>query len=688
MRLSARYLLLTTAIALAMTAGRGAIARDGFEHDGDGDALRILSPVTIHYDGSTDDLLTAGLGKSGLAGTTPTLVDPLHPTAAELRRLAIYTNYRALVDMSAAGGYGTYWGPNVTADGTVTASQGLIPGDETLAYALQPDGSRVTLMIQVPDSFDPRHACIVTGPSSGSRGVYGAIATAGEWGLKHGCAVAYTDKGSGTGFDDLQNGEVTLLQGQVVPIATAGRNSQFTARLSAHERAAFDAAYPSRFAFKHAHSQVNPEKDWGSYVLQSIRYAFQVLNAKYPGAGISKRNTIVIASSVSNGGGASIRAAEEDRNGLIDGVAVGEPNVNPVSARFSIQQGSQPRFNRHSRPLIDYVTLQNIYVGCAVNGPSIIVPFNLAAPSPGRCMALKNAGLLTGTTLAEQATQAQAILNHFGIMPEQNPLEGVIWYSYVPQSISVTYANAYGRFSVADALCGYSFAAVTAAGTPTKLSDPAEAILFATSNGIPPTGGVALINNVANLEDRLSTTDQDLRGALCLRSLATGSDATTGAALSATQKRQARRIEEGVEEILATGQLHRKPTLIVTGRADDILPPNFTSRGYVGLNALQEGGESRVRYIEVKNAQHLDSILSLPGISSSYVPLHRYFIEAMDRMYAHFRNGQALPPSQVMQTVPRGAGAPALTDVNVPPISDSPGTNQIIFTNRVLYIPE
>ena len=149
----------------------------------------------------------------------------------------------------------------------------------------------------------------------------------------------------------------------------------------------------------------------------------------------------------------------------------------------------------------------------------------------------------------------------------------------MPQSISVTYANAYGRFNVADALCGYSFGAVTATGAPTTLSPLDKAILFGTSNGIPPTGSVALINNFANLEDRRSTTDQDLRGALCLRSLATGREATTHAALSPTQARQAQRIEDGVEEILATGRLHRTPTLIVTGRADDILPPNFTSRG-------------------------------------------------------------------------------------------------------------
>src|SRR3546814_1144686 len=45
--------------------------------------------------------------------------------------------------------------------------------------------------------------CIVLGPSSGSRGVYGAIGTAGEWGLKKGCAVALSDTGKGMGLHDL-----------------------------------------------------------------------------------------------------------------------------------------------------------------------------------------------------------------------------------------------------------------------------------------------------------------------------------------------------------------------------------------------------------------------------------------------------------------------------------------------------
>ncbi len=37
-------------------------------------------------------------------------------------------------------------------------------------------------MIQVPESFDINNPCIITGTSSGSRGIYGAIATSGSGG--------------------------------------------------------------------------------------------------------------------------------------------------------------------------------------------------------------------------------------------------------------------------------------------------------------------------------------------------------------------------------------------------------------------------------------------------------------------------------------------------------------------------
>jgi hypothetical protein len=43
---------------------------------------------------------------------------------------------------------------------------------------------------------------------------------------------------------------------------------------------------------------------------------------------VVRNDTRLIASSVSNGGGASVRAVEQDDEHLIDGLAVGEPNVN------------------------------------------------------------------------------------------------------------------------------------------------------------------------------------------------------------------------------------------------------------------------------------------------------------------------------------------------------------------------
>jgi len=680
-RLAATYFASVSVLALvAATTNTPALAGDE-------------GVIHTHYDGVTNDLLTAGLGKSGLGSATPpSFADPLHPTAEELRRLAIYNNYRALVDPTPGGGFGTLYGPNVTANGTVTTSEGLIAGDEYIAFHKGGGGrTRVTMMVQVPDSFS---SCIITAPSSGSRGVYGAIATAGEWGLKHGCVVAYTDKGTGTGADDLQNNTVDLIRGERADAAQAGDDSNFTAAISDGERAAFNTATPNRFAFKHAHSQQNPEKDWGQNVLRSIKFAFEVLNEKFRGQGVAfdKRNTIVIASSVSNGGGASARAVEQDDEHLIDGLAVGEPNVNPkFTSKFTIVQPSGQTFAAHSRPLIDYTTLIDVFQGCASAAPAnAAAPLNLA-PSLARCASLHAAGLLTSTTATDQANEAQKILNDFGIQPEQNVVAPGYWFAFVHQAISVTYANAYSRSSVLDNLCNFSFGATNASGAPIALAAAGEAQIFGSSNGIPPTSGVNLINNAVPggpKEDRASTADQNLAGALCLRSLALGRDAATGAALNKAAAKEAEQIEESVEEITASGNLHQIPSIFVAGRNDAILPLNFAARAYFGLNNIVEGSQSPLHYYEVTNAQHLDSFNQFHGYNALLVPLHRYFIQAMDLMFDHLRNGRALPPSQVVHTTPRGAGAPPITLANVPPIADAPAPNvQITFAGGQVRIP-
>ena len=299
----------------ATVAAAGALLIVGACASNNGENINIkptyLGAVSVTtYDGTSDDLLTAGLGKTKLGGTAPTVADPLKPTAAELRRLAIFNNYRAVLDITAAGGYGTLYGPNVDINGVATTNEGLIGGTEYITYSDDGTGAQnVTMMVQVPSTFNPAAPCIVTGTSSGSRGVYGAIGSSGEWGLKHGCAVAYTDKGTGTGIHDLQNNTVTLQNGVRSDAVVAGKNSNFTATLTDAERADFIAATPNRFAVKQAHSQQNPEKDWGKYTLQASEFAYYVLNEKYGSLAtdgtrhlqtLDPKNTIVIASSISN----------------------------------------------------------------------------------------------------------------------------------------------------------------------------------------------------------------------------------------------------------------------------------------------------------------------------------------------------------------------------------------------------
>ena len=75
-----------------------------------------------------------------------------------------------------------------------------------------------------------------------------------------------------------------------------------------------------------------------------------------------------------------------------------------------------------------------------------------------------------------------------------------------------------------------------------------------------------------------------------------------------------------------------------------------------------------------------------------FVPLHYYYVQAMDRMWAHLTQNVPLPPSQVLRTIPRGGTpgqAPALTAANVPPISNSPAAaDQITFSNNTVTIPD
>jgi len=670
---------------------------------------------TTYDEASGSDLLTAGLGIAGIQSATPPQpADPLAPTAEELRTIAIYNNTRALIDTTTAGGYGRLYGLGVPLEPGGEPSPELIFGDELLVFSDRGATDNVTMMVQVPLGFDPQRPCIVTGASSGSRGVYGAIGTSGEWGLKRGCAVAYTDKGTGTGAHDLDADTVSLIRGEREDAALAGDASNFTAPIDPADQSSFNEETPFRFAFKHAHSEDNPERLWGRHVLESIRFAFFVLNEvirpeRFPEAArFRPENTIVIGSSVSNGGGATILAAERDGRGLIDGVAVSEPNVNPVfDDRFVIQQGERDPLAEHSRPLYHYTTLLNVFQGCAnLANPDAPSSNAFEALYQGRCEALAEKGLVAGDTPEEQAADAQRIINEAGILPEQNFVQPFQWVLNVPQAIAVTYANAYGRASVLDDVCGYSFG-FTVPGAdpvpenvfqPAPLPEGVEAIIFGTSSGIPPTGGVDLINNESAdgpLSNRFSISpstglaDENLDGALCLWALALGEDPVTGKPLSGPERALSRRIERGIEKVLAEGDLDGTPAIIVTGRADGTIPPNHGSRAYFGLNKLVEGDESKLSYIEVTNAQHLDALIPVPGFSTEYVPLHHYLLEALDLMFAHLQESEALPESQVVRPQPRATAEAVLTLDDLPPIEQAPDEGDLIlFTGDAVVIPE
>jgi hydroxybutyrate-dimer hydrolase len=668
----------------------------------------FVKGAVIHntYDGVTDDLLTAGLGKSGLEGGRPTPANPANPTTAELRRLAIYTNYRALVDMSTKGGYGLLYGPNVDASGTVTAGEGRIAGDEYVAYADDGTGRlNVTMMVQIPSTFTPSAACIVTATSSGSRGVYGAIATAGEWGLKKGCAVAYTDKGSGNGGHDLNANAVYGIQGVRGNAATLGHQSIFTAPGTEAERTAFNAAFPNRWAYKHAHSQQNPERDWGLNTIQAVRFALYVINEKYGALDggtrrmtITKDNTLVIASSVSNGGGAAIAALEQDTDGYIDGLAVAEPQIQlDVPANVTIRRGAST-VAAYGKPLYDYFTLANLLQPCAAFAPSVAASparFLVRATAANRCVALAAQGLVTGTTEAERSESALAALRAAGWEADSDLLHASHYASSATLAVALTYANAYARASVRDNLCGYSFGGAPTAGVPAVLAENEAAQLFGTGNGIPPipppvalnilnnnsTGGAAV--DAASISPSTGLADYNIDGATCLRALFTG----TSASAVATRA--------GIDQVKRTGNLRGKPAVIVHGRSDTLIPVNHTSRPYYALNKLNDAG-SRLAYYEVTNAQHFDAFLGLlplfAGYDSRLVPLHRYFVQAMDIVYDNLKNNTPIPPSQVVRTKPRGGepgAAPPITLANVPPIAATPASaDAILFTYNTLSIPD
>lgn len=572
--------------------------------------------VTEHRAG--DDLLSAGLGLRGLGGAPVRFADPSRPTPSELRRRAIQNSWRGIADLGPLGGFGTVYGavPDV-------------PGREFTTFASLP-GARHPhrVLAQVPDAFDREARCLVVTASSGSRGVYGPIALAGAWGLPRGYAVAYTDKGTGAGYFDPADGTGVALDG------TRKKAGEATLEFEPHGVPA-DAGV----ATKHAHSGDNPEADWGRHVLQAARFGLAMLDRAFPDeAPFTAENTRIIATGLSNGGGAVLRAAGDDTEGLLDAVVALEPNIHVEG---------------HGRSFYDYATEAAVYLPAALAAPEFDdVPFaRVGIVSPPawalRGASLRAHGKLTGSIPQAQASEALAALRASGWRDDALKVAASSASLDLWRAVSVAYASAYLRREAGDMPCGFSYRIPQVAGMASPIDAVLRAAWWAEGSGVPPHAGVGLEGGTD------LSLDPTLPGCLCLRELWTGQGADS------------LRLREAVAATAAALPREDLPVFVVHGAEDGLIPVVFSSEPYVAW--LRASGRSPV-FWKVPHAQHFDAFLAFPDFGDRHAPLLPFGYAALDRAWAHLTAGRPLPEDALVRdTRPRGPGPLTSATLALPP---------------------
>ncbi|MDR3386508.1 MAG: 3-hydroxybutyrate oligomer hydrolase family protein [Rudaea sp.] len=568
----------------------------------------LTSPLreTVHR--GNDDLLTAGLGLAGLRGAPSAFANAAAPTPAELRRRAIQVSWKGIADLGPLGRYGDLYG-----------SAAGVGGREYQAFA-EVAGARSPhrVLVQVPDTFDARARCLVVTASSGSRGIYGAIALAGAWGLSHGCAVAYTDKGTGSGYFDTASATGIALDG--TPARAGDADLEFTP-------VGYSAA--AGIATKHAHSGDNPEADWGRHVLQAAEFGLAMLDRAHPQAApFTPRNTRILAVGVSNAGGAVLQAAGLDHDGMLGGVIALAPNVHVPG---------------HGRALYDYATEAALLMPCALTDARFdMIPFarmqgRIAPLGTARCATLAATDVLNCVGPRAQAAEALQRLHAGGwsdaaIATAASNTAFDLW-----RAIAATYASAYARSGVGDMPCGFRFYAHDTAGKARAPTTAERAAWWADASGVPPGAGVFLDETAT-----ADPSDPTLRGERCLRALWTDSAP------------QAQRLRQSVQATQAALPRMDLPIWLMHGEEDGLLPAAFSSAAYAAW--LHDNGR-RIWYWPVPHAQHFDAFLALPGYGERYVPLLPFGYVAMDRMWRHLVDGAPLKPGPTPAATPRGSNA-------------------------------
>ncbi|GAB4184833.1 MAG: D-(-)-3-hydroxybutyrate oligomer hydrolase [Wenzhouxiangellaceae bacterium] len=584
------------------------------------------------------DLASSGLGIAGITGPAPEFADPQAPTADELRQLAIHNNYHSLLDIRETSGFGTEFGPRQQ-----------VPGTEVLVWRGLPGMVHPhAVALELPAGFNTESPCLVAAATSGSRGVYGAVGIVGDWALQRGCAVVYTDKGAGTGFYDLDSGQGVGLTGQLTD-----QPAGFDPKLTADQTPA-----PHAVAVKHAHSGDNPEARCGEFVLDAVRFALDEIKRAHPDIS----NIRVIASGISNGGSAVLRAAEVDSDGLLDAVIVGEPNIYPPDSDHHVVSGDLNYRVAEALPLYVYATWMGLYQRCAalkdVTADAIFGNYMALYQQQlqAHCQALGDAGLLDSDYAPAQAAERLDSLNltagarRLGLFN----ITLNLW-----PAINATYAQAYQRQPVSEPVCDTAFASVDGQGQARATTLEERAAWFAVSSGVVPTAELVLVDTSGQA---IISPRQLVEKGQCWRKL---------------WDDQKQPLHQSIQATRASGNPADIPILIVHGRDDSLIPVNHSSRPYVA--AL--GDRSVLRYYEVENAQHFDALLDAPGANQHVVALHPYLLMALEHSWDYLDNKTPPPPSQVVRTQPGEAYRPAALRTDA-------GEDAIVFADGVLRVPE
>jgi len=588
--------------------------------------------IKNYYDGKQDDLLTAGWSHQQLAKRILP-ENKLEIDAKWLRRASYFNNITALIDTTSSGGYGVLFGPQAT--------QKPIPGYEYLSYSVDAHGQLdASLMVQIPDKMNLKKPCIIVAASSGSRGIYGAVGTVGSWALVKGCAVAYTDKGTGAGFYFFDSNKGYDLQGIY---QSSDKGALIYAENSNIENELFLKKHPTAISTKQAYSKKNIEKDFGKFVVQAAEFALYQINQHFKEIPkdstlkLNKENTLIVAASISNGGVSSLRAGELDSKHLFDGIVAAEPNIYPKrNTQLEIFEGTR-KVPEHSIPGYDYFSVINLFSPCSLltvqaqNAP-------LSNPTKAHkktladwCYQLQSDGFISGKTIEQLAENSLKKLTDLGIKENQQTLSPLMSVINLWPALAATYSNQLGRYTIEDNLCGVYFSAAVPNLRPITMTESNRQRLSAMSNGIPPTAGINLLTT-----DNSTAYDQ----AKCFY-----------------QQSTKERTKKGVKELVASSKLNNIPTIILHGRNDSLIQPNHSSRPYFAnaiLNHQDFDGiqlnKTNIRYYEVTNAQHFDAFTSLPQFANKFIPLHYYFEQGLELMFEHLQGQKTMPASQVIHT--------------------------------------